>query len=91
MQKLNLTLALAAGLLGGFLSRNLSLPTAQAQSGTPATREIRAQRFTLVDGKDRTVGTFMVDEKPTQRYSRIVLLDFNGRQIWSAGATAILP
>ena len=88
MQKLNLMLALAAGLVGGFLSRNLSLPTAQAQT---AAKEIRAQRFTLVDGKDRPRGTFMVDEKPTQRYSRIVLLDFNGRQIWSAGATAILP
>lgn len=36
MQKLNLTLALAAGLLGGFISRNVTLPSVHAQNPTPA-------------------------------------------------------
>lgn len=123
MQKLNLTLALAAGLLGGFLSR-ITLPAVHAQNPAPpaaepapeplrppqlfpgvppvpplpqpaaaATKEVRAQSFTLVDSADRTVGTFTVDPSPSitrdgriNQGGRIVLRDATGREIWSAGA-----
>ncbi len=96
MQKLNLTLSLAAGLLGGFISRNVALPSAYAQNPPPVTKEVRAQSFTLVDAMDRTVGTFMV-EPGFERINRvgaqgkIVLRDPSGRELWSAGGSAIRP
>jgi hypothetical protein len=108
MQKLNLTLALAAGLLGGLVSRSITLPSvhAQAQPATPV--EIRGQRFTLVDGQDKVVGTFTFrgaatplpygvtsptqpgavtpqpSTRPVAEPGPIVLLDRNGREIWSS-------
>jgi hypothetical protein len=58
---LSVALALAAGLLGGVLTRYITPPAAFAQNQAPATKEIRAQSFTLVDSSNRTVGTFTVD------------------------------
>lgn len=64
LRKLNPVLALAAGLLGGILSRYLAPPPVHAQApatqaqSTPAPEEIRAQSFTLVDGSGAVVGTF---------------------------------
>jgi len=104
MQKLNVTLALAAGLLGGFISRNIALPSvhAQAQPATPV--EIRAQRFSIVDDQDKVLGTFTyrlseIDKQlralpnrdpkgplPATGPRSIVLLDPNGREIWSSEA-----
>jgi hypothetical protein len=49
-QTLTLTLALAAVLLGGTFSRYVTpTTTVFAQAQLPAPKEIRAQRFTLVD------------------------------------------
>ena len=90
MQKLNLALSLAAGLLGGFLSRNLTLPTAHAQE--PHQKELKAESFILVDGADRTVGTFTFEPNfATPRIPRIVLRDPSGRVLWSAGGSPIRP
>jgi hypothetical protein len=95
MQKLNVTLALAAGLLGGFVSRNVTLPSVHAQAKPATPVEIRAQRFTLVDDQDKAVGTFTFrgQEMPRRDVAQpslvgglrpIVLLDPNGREIWSS-------
>jgi hypothetical protein len=54
-QKLNLSLALAAALSGGVLSRYTSVPVlAQAQTQ----KEMKAQSFVLVDEKNNNVGSF---------------------------------
>jgi hypothetical protein len=87
-------LALAAGLLGGMLTRYIAPPTAYAQNPAPA--EIRAQSFVLVDKSDQTIGTFGVVPGPLGPFGRpilprIVLRDYNGREIWSAGGSALQP
>jgi hypothetical protein len=46
---LNLTLALAAGSVGGLISRFITPAPALAQTQSPVAKEIRSQRFTLVD------------------------------------------
>ena len=96
---LTVTLALAAGLVGGILSRYVAPPPAFAQDKAKVTKEVRAQSFTLVDPSDNTVGTFTSEPVFRGLQSvpgrlmpmRIVLRDANGREIWSAGGTAIRP
>ena len=61
---LTIVFALFAGLVGGLLTRYIAPSTALAQSQMPVTKEIRAERFTLVDGMDRTVGMFVVKGNP---------------------------
>ncbi|MES1262557.1 MAG: hypothetical protein ABUS49_12555 [Acidobacteriota bacterium] len=56
--KLNVALAVAAGLLGGLLTRYIEPSPAAAQDQSPSVREIRAESFVLVDPGGRTVGTF---------------------------------
>jgi hypothetical protein len=91
---LTLILAFAAGLLGGTLSRN-GLPTgafAQAQSTAP--KEIRAQRFTLVDETGRMRGVFAIEplsspnglKEKADGDAVITLYDGGGREIFRAGA-----
>ncbi len=103
----NIVVALAAGLLGGLFTHYIAPSAAFAQvqappspvpgvpNNRPTTKEIRAQSFTLVDQSDHTVGTFTVEPAPVRRdikaVARIVLRDSNGREIWSAGGSAILP
>ena len=94
----NVALALAAGILGGMLTRYIAPPTAYAQNQAPPTApvEIRAQSFILVDQSDRTVGTFSAVPGPLGPLGRpilprIVLRDFNGREIWSAGGSGLQP
>jgi len=87
-RKFNLALALAAGLLGGVLSRSITLWPVLAQAG-PA-KELRAQSFVLVDDKDNVAGTFTaspaVPGKPIQNQT-VILLDRNGKEIWRAGVS----
>jgi hypothetical protein len=101
-RSLTFVFATVAGIADGLLTRYPGPPTALAQSQQPVANEIRAQSFTLVDGTHRTVGTFKVEglnwiaRLPQQQVNptlqaRIVLLDANGREIWSAGETAIRP
>jgi len=78
-----LSVALAAGLLGGLISRYVSPVAAFAQAQTQ--REIKAQSFVLIDDQGNIVGTFRpsADRTPT-----VILLDRNGREIWRAGVSA---
>jgi hypothetical protein len=93
---LNIVFALAAGLLGGLVSRYIAPPAAFAQSQPTATKEIRAQSFVLVDPTGRTIATFAPEPSLTRalsldpsqpRLGSIRLLDANGREIWSAGGS----
>jgi hypothetical protein len=88
------TLALAAGLVGGLLSRYVAPPSAFAQDKAKVTKEVRAQSFTLVDPSDHAVGTFTFEPGPLAMSpnpipfsagGRVILRDSNGREIWSAG------
>ena len=93
---LTATLALAAGFIGGLLTRYIAPPVALAQNQAPITKEIRAQSFTLVDPSDHTVGTFTYESGPAafvrpKTPPRIVLRDSGGRELWSAGGTAVRP
>jgi hypothetical protein len=96
---LNLTLALAAGLLGGLLSNYLT-PTpvlAQTQSPAPVSKEIRAERFTLVNEDGVVLGTFGIDHGvlvngKLRGNPMIKLFDENGHhEIWSAGGLGFRP
>jgi hypothetical protein len=96
MNKMTIVVALVAGVVGGVISRTISpapVLAQQAQAPSPAAVELRAQRFSLVNQDGMVVGTFMVDKakplegmpyKPTIR-----LLDFNGKEIWSAGGDPV--
>ena len=92
----NTVLALAAGLFGGLLTHYIAPPVAFAQNQAPPTpisvtpMEIRARSFTLVDQTDRPAGTFSVERDRLNRV-RIVLRDFNGREIWAAGGSGMQP
>jgi len=102
ISKLNIAVALIAGIFGGVVTRYIAPPVALAQNQTPVTKEVRAQSFTLVDPSDHVLGTFTAESMPGhimqfQRLqpapvpipgpSRIVLRDSNGHEIWSAGGT----
>jgi hypothetical protein len=79
-QKFNLTLALIAGLAGGFASRYLT-PTpvfAQAQALIP--KEIKAQKFVIVNEEGQALGVFGFDSNGTPMVN---LTDENGRTVWS--------
>jgi len=99
--KSSVFIALAAGLLGGLLTRYVAPPAAFAQNQTSPTTEVRAQSFVLVDAQDHTIGTFFSEpllprsERPSYSGqpvpSRIVLRDSNGREIWSAGGNPMRP
>jgi hypothetical protein len=81
-QRLNLTLALAAGLVGGMMSHFLAPTPVLAQAQTLAPKEIRAQTFVLVDSRGVPLGLMGFDPggKPV-----IKLVDERGHVIWSAG------
>ena len=59
--KLNVALALAAGFLGGVLSHYLAPTAVLAQSQPAAPKEIRAERFVVVDGKGTARGIFAIE------------------------------
>ncbi len=87
-RNLTLALALAAGLLGGFLSRYITPSAVHAQVQPPNALEIRAQRFSVVDPRGHVIGTFTgaITEEPGGRARpRIALVDPTGRELWSAG------
>ena len=77
MNKSNLLLSIAAGVLGGAVSMFFAQPTAHAQAQVP--EEIRAQRFSLVDQQGKTFGSFSFDESGRPQ---IVLRDRAGHDVW---------
>ena len=90
MQKLNVLLALFAGLLGGMFSDYLLSPLVQtavpvsqgAQTDIP--NVVAAQRFVLVDSAGNPAGFFTVGTPSGQQTTGIILYDAQGRQIWYA-------
>jgi hypothetical protein len=58
---LTVAAALAAGPLGGPLTRYIAPPATFAQNQAPITKEIRAQSFALVDSSDHTLGVFRAE------------------------------
>jgi hypothetical protein len=80
-RKLNLGLSIAAGLLGGFLSHYISPELVHAQTQAAPPKEIRAQRFVLVndDGKPAGLLGFDQDGQPN-----VILLDKTGKVLWNA-------
>jgi hypothetical protein len=99
-RSLNIGLALAAGVLGGLLSRNIAVPSVQAQAQDP--KELRAQSFTLTDAAGHILGTFTtrpalppgVRLPPDARIavpSNVVLLGPDGHEMWSVNADPFRP
>lgn len=78
-----LSLALAAGLVGGVLSRYITPTPVLAQSAAP--KEIAAQSFVLMDDKNNIVGVFKPSDPRSDR--TVVLLDRSGREVWRAGVS----
>ena len=78
-RKTNLILALAAGLLGGLLSRYMNPIPAYAQTQS-APKEIRAQSFVLINEQGTPLGLLGFDPNGVPI---IKLLDERGRTIWS--------
>ena len=77
-RKTNLILALAAGLLGGLISRYVNLIPAYAQT-QPAPPQIRAQSFVLVNAQGQAFGLFGFSPKGD---AIIKILDARGRTLW---------
>jgi len=77
MNKRSLLLSIAAGLVGGMVPLILQPLTAHAESQAP--EEIRAQRFTLVDNRGTTFGSFSFDESGRPQ---IVIRDRSGHEVW---------
>jgi hypothetical protein len=93
---LALSLCLAAGLLGGTVSLCVTPTTAFAQAQLTTPKEIRAQRFTLVDEKGRTRRVFAI-EHPTPIDGVVIndagnavikLFDSNGHEVFHAGSAS---
>ena len=84
MQRLNVLLALFAGLLGGIVSGYLApqLLPPRAQTAVPSV--VAAQRFVLVDNAGNPAGFFAVGTPGRQQGTAIVLYDAEGREIWRA-------
>jgi hypothetical protein len=61
--KVTLTLAVVAGFLGGIVSQHIALTPVFAQASTPATKEIRAEKFVIVDENGLPRGAFGIDKK----------------------------
>jgi hypothetical protein len=95
--KLNIVLALAAGLTGGILSRYIMPTSVLAQTPSPAVRptpapkEVRAQTFIVVDDKGSVVGTFKPSIPKPGETPTVVLLDPYGMEVWRGGGAAIRP
>jgi hypothetical protein len=85
MNKRNIVLSFAAGLLGGAISHYLSPQLVRAQSREP--REFRAERFVLVNDKGAVLGMLSNEGgKPSLK-----LFDEHGREIWSADSQTSVP
>jgi hypothetical protein len=78
VNKKNIALAFAAGLVGGVISTYVSPRLAYAQSQPPS--EIRAQSFSLVNQEGVTMGNFSFD---TEGRPKLLLRDQHGHEVWS--------
>ena len=91
MNRSTAVVALVAGHAGGVLSRYISPAPVLAQQAQPnsAPLEVRAQRFALVNSDGSVLATFVVDQPKLAGVpvfqTTIRLLDWRGKEIWSAG------
>ena len=76
---LNLALALAAGLLGGLLSRYIAPQSALAQSPAPSTKEIQAQSFVFVAPDGHPLATLTPDPAWLRNARLLAELSAEGR------------
>jgi hypothetical protein len=85
---LNLFLAATAGLAGGLIPHFFAAGVVHAQTppATEASKEVRAQRFSLVNDQGKIVGFLGIGQDGK---AEIVLYDEGGRTIWSTRAVAI--
>src|SRR5580692_4094736 len=58
-----LILSVTAGFLGGIVSQHLALTPVFAQPPTPAAKEIRAEKFVIVDEHGLPRGAFGINPK----------------------------
>ena len=94
-KKLNIAIAVAAGLFGSVVMHYVAPPLAFAQDQTAA-REIRTESVALVDSSNNVVGVFTPEPVPGAAAAsprrRIVLKDSRGQDIWTPeGNTKLLP
>jgi hypothetical protein len=95
MNKMTILIAFVAALAGGVISRYVSPSPVLAQqtpAQSPAPVELRAQRFALVNPDGGVVATFVADQSdPTNILAQpsIRLLDWRGKEIWSAGGSPV--
>jgi hypothetical protein len=95
---LRVAMCLAAGLSGGLISRYVNPPVAFAQDQQPPTSEIRAQAFVLTDQSGKPLAKLVAGAGAVQNPSKaswqlepkILLLDMDGRQLWSAGGAVLV-
>ena len=95
-RNLTLVFALAAGFMGGLVSRYIALPSVHAQAEPSNALEIRAQSFSVVDAKGNVIGTFTSAITKEGRFGervfpRIAIVDPNGRELWSPGGRGLTP
>jgi hypothetical protein len=90
MRKMNLGLAIAAGLFGGVLSHYIWTQPVQAQNQTPAPKEVRAQSFVVVNDKGEIQGVLTFGKAKGDRTS-VKLYDAKGREIFTAGGDQMRP
>ena len=75
-----LTLAVAAGFFGGIVSQRIVLTPVFAQAPTPAAKEIRAEKFVIVDVNGLPRGAFGIDKK--DGWPTIEITDAKGHLQW---------
>jgi len=85
--KINITLALVAGLFGGVASRYLTPAPVFAQAQAPIPKEIKAQKFVIVNEEGKALGIFGFDRYGTPM---VKLTDQNGRIIWSTQPSILM-
>jgi hypothetical protein len=93
-RNLTLVLAIAAGFIGGSLSHYVTLPTVHAEAQATHAVEIRAQRFTFVDGKGHVIASFISTPTRQEAYNprfAVALIDAEGHELWASGGSGLKP
>ena len=69
-------LAFAAGLAGGLVSQRIGASSVHAQASTPAPKEIRAEKFVIVDESGAPRGALGI--APRRNWPELELIDQKG-------------
>ena len=87
MKTFDVTLSVAAGLLGGIVAPYLWPHSVQAQATTPAPKVLEAQAFHIVNETGRIAGSLTIDASGA---GVINLFDANGKMIWTTDSKPVL-